>query len=49
MRTRLRKWGKLRGKPVQSRRLSLVALLRRVTAANRHAAIETGAPAGREV
>ena len=41
--------GELRVRPTQARRLSLAALLRRVTAANRHDAIETGEPVGREV
>jgi len=41
--------GELRVRPLQSRRLSLGALLRKVTAANRHEVIETGEPVGREV
>jgi len=41
--------GELRVRPLQSRRLSLGALLRKVTAGNRHEVIETGEPVGREV
>ena len=41
--------GELRVRPMQSRRLSLAALLRKVTPGNRHDEIETGEPVGREV
>jgi antitoxin MazE len=41
--------GELRVRPMQSRRLSLAALLRKVTPTNRHDEIETGEPVGREV
>ena len=40
--------GELRVRPTQARRLSLTALLRKVTAANRHDEIETGEAVGRE-
>ncbi|MEO6462872.1 MAG: AbrB/MazE/SpoVT family DNA-binding domain-containing protein [Candidatus Eisenbacteria bacterium] len=41
--------GELRVRALQQRRLSLAALLRKVTRKNLHAAIETGNPVGREV
>lgn len=41
--------GELRVRTVQRRRLSLAALLRRVTRKNLHAGVGTGDPVGREV
>lgn len=40
--------GELCVRPTLARRVTLAAMLHRVTSANRHAAIETGAPVGRE-
>ena len=40
--------GELRIRPVRRPRLSLAMLLRKVTARNLHAGVETGTPVGRE-
>ena len=40
--------GELRVRPARPQRLSLAALLRKVTRRNLHAGVETGKPVGRE-